>query len=248
MDAFQPINLSKASAYRQNVDAKLRSYMLKVFNLMSLGVAFTGLVTMLMASSPQLTHTLAVGPLKWVLFFALLGMGFMSGKILTMRSSVAANAFYWIYCALWGVMISPMILYFLRIEGGVWDIARAFFITAGTFAAVSFYGYVTKRDLTPIGNFAIMAVIGIMIAALVNMVFFTPNSSFSMLISVVTVLAFSALTAYETQNIRNTFLALHNDGVAERFAILGAMQLYGNFITLFIHILNLLGMMRSSNN
>ncbi len=236
----------RGTADQAAIDAGLRAYMLKVYNLMAMGVGLTGLVTLVMANSPELTIALAVGPMKWVLFFALIGMGFFSSKIITMRSSTMAHGFYWAYCVLWGIMIAPMILAFLQSPGGVYDIARAFFITAGTFAGVSIYGYVTKRNLGPIAAFASMAIIGLLIAGLVNIIFFEPSSQFGMLFSIGAVLLFAAMTAYETQMIKSMYLQNSGNGqMIERFAVFGALQLYGSFVVLFIHILNLIGIMRS---
>ncbi|MEQ8602761.1 MAG: Bax inhibitor-1/YccA family protein [Marivibrio sp.] len=227
------------------VDEGLRSYMLRVYNYMALGVAGTGLITLFMAMQPDLMYTLAVGPIKWVLFAAVLGMGFFSGKIVTMKSVVGAQAFYWVYCALWGVMISPLIYAFLQTPGGVLDIARAFFITAGMFAAVSLYGYVTKRDLAPIAKFLFMAIVGLIIAGLVNWIFFEPSSEFSMIFSVVAVLLFAGMTAYETQMIKNMYMEHLGQDAVSKMAIFGALQLYGSFVVMFIHILNIIGIMRS---
>ncbi len=234
--------VSRADA-QEAFDAGLRSYMLRVYNYMTLGVAFTGLVTLFMATQPQLMYNLAVGPIKWVLLFGLIGMGWMSPKIMTMRSTVAAQAFYWIYCALWGVMISPMIFAFLQIEGGVYDIARAFFITAGMFAGASIFGYTTKKDLGPMGRFLTMAIIGLFIAALVN-IFFVQSGGFSLLVSCGMVLLFAGMTAYETQIIKNMYAAHYGADAISRMAIFGALQLYGSFIVMFIHILSIIGIMR----
>lgn len=242
-NSLRSATMSKAHS-QVNIEAGLRAYMIKVYNLMALGVAGTGLVTFFMASNPELTYTLAVGPMKWVLFFGLLGMGFMSSKLITMRSTVAAQAFYWVYCMLWGIMISPMIMYFLQSPEGVADIARAFFITSGAFAGLSLYGYTTKRNLAPIATFATMAIIGLIIAGFVQMIFFEASSQFSMLFSAGAVLLFSAVTAYQVQEIKSMYSDNIGDERLNRFAIFGALQLYASFIVLFIHILNLLGAMR----
>ncbi|MFK7866906.1 MAG: Bax inhibitor-1 family protein, partial [Alphaproteobacteria bacterium] len=151
------------------------------------------------------------------------------------------------YCALWGVMISPMILYFLNSPEGVMDIARAFFITAGTFAGLSIFGYTTKRNLAPIAAFATMAVIGLIIVGLVHMIFFAPSSGFSLIFSVGTVLLFSAITAYEVQQIKSMYMQNLGSHVIERYSIFGALQLYGSFVVLFIHILNIIGIMRGGD-
>ncbi len=229
---------------RAEFDAGLRSYMLNVYNLMALGVAFTGVIVLAMANMPNLMATIAVGPMKWVLFAALIGMGFFSGKIITMKSGVAAQAFYWTYCALWGAMISPMVAFFLQSTAGTMDVARAFFITSAMFAGMSLFGYTTKKDLSGFGRFALMAVIGIFVAMLVN-VFFIQSSAFSFGISAVVVLLFAGITAWETQQIKNMYAEHYGQDVISRMAIFGALQLYGSFVVMFIHILNLLGMMRS---
>lgn len=228
---------------RSDIDVGLRKYMLSVYNYMALGVFFTGVVVLTMANMPDLMYTLAVGPLKWGLFIALIGMGFMSTKIITMKSMAAAQGFYWVYCALWGVMISPMIYAFLGTPGGILDIARAFFITSGMFAGMSLIGYTTKKDLSGFGRFAVMAVIGIIIAGLVN-AFFVGSSEFAFVMSLVTVLLFAGITAWETQMIKNMYQEHYGQDAISRFAIFGALQLYGSFVVMFIHILSIFGAMR----
>jgi FtsH-binding integral membrane protein len=225
------------------IDAGLRSYMLRVYNYMALGVAFTGAIVLFMAMNPNLMVTLAVGPMKWVLFAAVIGMGFFSPKIISMKSTGAAHAFYWVYCALWGVMISPMVAFFLQSTGGTMDVARAFFITAGMFAGSSLFGYVTKRDLSGMGRFLMMATIGLLIAMLVNL-FFVESTGFSLMLSIGVVLVFAAITAYDTQNIKNMYMENMGDEAVTRFALFGALQLYGTFVVMFIHILNILAILR----
>ena len=229
---------------RADIDEGQRSYMLRVYNYMALGVAFTGVIVLAMAANPSLMVTLAVGPMKWVLFAGLLGMGFFSGKILTMQSTTAAHAFFWVYAALWGVMISPMVAYFLQTTEGTMDVARAFFITSGMFAGASIFGYTTKKDLSAFGRFIVMAVIGLIIAGLVN-AFFVQSSGFSLLVSGGMVLLFAGMTAWETQQIKSMYYqAAGNSQLVGRMAIFGALRLYGNFVVMFIHILSILGIMR----
>lgn len=227
---------------REEIDAGLRSYMLRVYNYMALGVAFTGLVVLFMASNPAIMVQIAVGPMKWVLFAAVLGMGFFSSKIVTMKSTFAAHAFYWVYCALWGLMISPMVAFFLQTTEGTMDVARAFFITSGMFAGASLFGYTTKKDLSGVGRFLVMAAIGLLIAMIVNI--FVASSMFSMLLSAGVVLVFAGLTAYETQQIKNWYMDTLGDTQVGRLALFGALILYGSFVTMFIHILNLLAILR----
>ena len=237
--------VNSQTSSRADIDAGQRSYMLRVYNYMSLGVAFTGIIVLLMAANPNLMISLATGMAKWVLFAAVIGMGFLSGKIMTMKSTMAAQAFFWIYAALWGVMISPMVAYFLQTTSGTMDVARAFFITAGMFAGSSIFGYVTKKDLSALGRFFVMASIGLLIAMFVN-VFFIKSTGFSMITSVVAVLLFAAMTAWETQKIKSMYYQAAGDAhVIGRMAIFGAFQLYGSFVIMFIHILNIIGIMRS---
>lgn len=230
---------------QEEIDEGLRSYMLRVYNYMALGVAFTGVLVLALAANPQLMVTLAVGPMKWVLFAALIGMGFFSHKIITMKSVATAHLFYWVYCALWGVMITPMVAFFLQTTAGSMDVARAFFITAGTFAGMSLVGYTTKKDLSGLGRFFMFATIGILIAMVVN-VFFIESTMFSLLLSVGIVLVFAALIAYETQMIKNMYMENLGDDQVTKMALFGALMLYGSFVTLFIHILNILSILNSS--
>lgn len=225
-----------------DIDAGLRSYMLRVYNYMALGVAFTGVIVLWMANSPELLYTLAGGMMKWVLFAAVLGMGWFSPKILTMRSTVAAQGYYWAYCALWGLMISPFVLYTLQTQHGVADVSRAFFITAGMFAGASFFGYTTKKDLSPFATFFMMAVIGLIIAGLVN-AFLVQSTMLSFGISALVVLIFAGITAWETQMVKNMYQEAPADMIT-KMAVFGALGLYGSFVVMFIHVLNMIGIMR----
>lgn len=225
-----------------DIDAGLRSYMLRVYNYMALGVAFTGVVVLFLANSPQLLMTLAAGPMKWVLFAGVIGMGWFSPKILTMRSTIAAQGYFWLYCALWGVMIAPMVLYMLQTPHGVADVSRAFFITAGMFAGASFFGYTTKKDLSAFATFFMLAAIGLIIAMLVN-AFLVQSTMMSFGISALVVLVFAGITAYETQMVKTMYQEAPADTIT-KMAIFGALGLYGSFVVMFIHILNLIGIMR----
>ncbi len=226
-----------------DIDAGLRSYMLRVYNYMALGVAFTGVIVLWMANSPELLYTLAGGMMKWVLFAAVLGMGWFSPKILTMRSTVAAQGYYWAYCALWGLMISPFVLYTLQTPTGVADVSRAFFITAGMFAGASFFGYTTKKDLSPFATFFMLAVIGLLIAMLVN-AFLVQSTMLSFGISALVVLVFAGITAWETQMVKTMYYEAPADMIT-KMAVFGALGLYGSFVVMFIHVLNMIGIMRS---
>ena len=222
------------------IDQGLRQYMLGVYNYMALGVAGTGLIAMLMASNPALMMQIMTTPLKWIGFIGILGIGFIAPKVIFSGSKTAAHALYWGYAALWGAMIAPTLFVFQQ-QGAAVEIYKAFFITASVFGAMSLYGYTTKRDLSGWASFLFMASVGLVIAIIVNAIFFKSGMA-SLITSSLVVLVFSAVTAYETQMIKSLYTegGAHND----RAAIFGAFALYGSFVTLFIHILNILGIMR----
>ncbi|RED48080.1 hypothetical protein DFP90_10898 [Aestuariispira insulae] len=243
MNRHQSTVMDRSGA-RADIDAGLRSYMLKVYNYMALGVAFTGLIVLFMSTNQELMYTLAVGPAKWVLLIALLGMGWFSPKIISMRSSAMAQGYYWLYCALWGVMISPMVAFYLGKDPML--VGRAFFITAGMFAGMSLIGYTTKKDLSGFGRFAMMACIGLILASLAN-VFFFQDVGMSLVISCGMVLLFAGITAWETQEIKNNYFMAGSSEAAGRFAIFGALQLYGSFVVMFVHLLNILGIMNGDD-
>ena len=232
---------SVADAKGVAIDEGLRQYMLGVYNYMALAVAGTGIVSLLMASSPALMATIAVGPLKWVLFAALLGLGWFAPKVIFSGSKTAAHGMFWLYAGLWGVLIAPM-LYAFQSAGAASEIYKAFFITASVFGGMSLWGYTTKRDLSGMASFLFMATLGLLVAIIVNAIFFK-SGMMSLITSSLVVLVFSGVTAYETQMIKS----IYREGSAtnERAAIFGAFALYGSFVTLFIHILNILGIMRS---
>ena len=222
------------------MDEGLRQYMLGVYNYMGLGVAGTGVISMMMAGNPALMATIGAGPLKWVLFAALIGMGFLAPKVIFSGSKPMAHAMFWLYAALWGALIAPM-LYAFQSAGAASEIYKAFFITASLFGVMSLFGYTTKRDLSGMANFLFMAVVGLLLAIVVNALFFKSPMT-SIITSSLVVLVFSAVTAYETQAIKSYYQ--EGSGTNDRTAIFGAFMLYGSFATLFIHILNLLGLMR----
>ncbi|GAB4519825.1 MAG: Bax inhibitor-1/YccA family protein [Amphiplicatus sp.] len=223
------------------IDEGLRRYMLGVYNYMALAVAATGLVSFFVASNPALVGSIAGTPLKWVLFAGILGLGFFAPRVIYSGSKAAAHGMFWVYAALWGLLIAPMLFAF-KAAGAAVDIYRAFFITAAAFGSMSLWGYTTKRDLSGMGGFLVMATVGLLIAIVVNAIFFKSGMA-SLVTSSLVVLVFSAVTAYETQMIKS----LYAEGSAtnERSAIFGAFALYGSFVTLFVHILNILGIMRS---
>ena len=230
--------MTRAQADAAQIDVGLRKYMLGIYNYMSLGVAFTGAISLLVAMNPAIMQAVALGPFKWVLFIGIIGMGFIAPRIMMSGSVMAAQACFWVYASLWGVLLAPM----FYVYAGA-DIVRALFITAGAFAGMSLLGYTTKKDLTAIGRFLAMATIGILIALLVN-IFLLQSTGFHLILSIVVVLVFAGLTAYETQQIKNMYHEGDGADVAMRKSIFGAFMLYGSFVTMFIWILSIIGIMR----
>ncbi|MEM8686813.1 MAG: Bax inhibitor-1/YccA family protein [Pseudomonadota bacterium] len=223
------------------IDAGLRSYMLSVYNLMALGVAVTAIITLFMANNPALMQVVAVGPMKWVLFAGVLGMGFFAHKLIFSGSKALAHAAYWTYAGLWGLLISPMVAFYMGKDPGI--VVQALGITSVTFGATSLYGYVTKRDLSVFSTFFVMASIGLLLAIVVNI--FLQSTLFSLITSFAVVLLFAGITAWETQSIKEMYFAGDDEATARSKGIFGAFLLYGSFVTMFIHILNILGIMRS---
>ena len=229
------------------IDEGLRAYMLKVYNYMAAGVAITGIAAYALFSlavvqndAGQVIGLTAIGsaiytsPLKWVLMLAPLGMVFLlSARVHKMSVSGAQMAF-WAFAALMGLSLSSI---FLAYSGA--SITRVFFITAAAFGALSLYGYTTKKDISGWGSFLFMGLIGIIIAALVNL--FLASSALQFAISVIGVLVFSGLTAYDTQRIKEMYYVGDDGTVMSRKAISGALSLYLDFINLFLMLLSLFG-------
>jgi len=216
------------------VDEGLRAYMLSVYNYMGLGLAITGLVAFLVASTPALYGPIFGTPLKWVVMLAPLGFVFFLGAKIRTMSVGAAQLTFWLFAAVMGLSLASIFLVFTGES-----IARVFFITAGTFGAMSLYGYTTKRDLSAWGSFLFMGLIGIIIAMLVNL--FIASSALHFAISVIGVLVFTGLTAYDTQRIKEMYYELDASDVATRKAIMGALSLYLDFINMFMMLLHLFG-------
>jgi hypothetical protein len=219
------------------VDEGLRSYMLSVYNYMGLGLAITGLVAFLVASTPALYGPIFGTPLKWVVMLAPLGFVFFLGAKIRTMSVGAAQLTFWLFAATMGLSLASIFLVFTGES-----IARVFFITAGTFGAMSLYGYTTKRDLSAWGSFLFMGLIGIIIAMVVNL--FIASSALHFAISVIGVLVFTGLTAYDTQRIKEMYYEVDSSDVVARKAIMGALSLYLNFINMFVMLLHLFGTAR----
>ena len=236
-----------------SIDEGLRAYMLKVYNLMGLGLAITGIAafaTMMLATTNDPATAVATlgngkmltslgvalygSPLKWVVMLAPLGMVFfLSARIQSMSVSGAQTAF-WVFAGLMGLSLSSIFLVYTSAS-----IVQTFFVTAAAFGGLSLFGYTTKRDLTAMGTFFAMGVIGLLIAMVVNI--FLQSSALQFAISAIGVLVFAGLTAYDTQKIKEMYFEGDDVLVAGRKAIMGALTLYLDFINLFSFLLSFLG-------
>jgi FtsH-binding integral membrane protein len=218
------------------IDAGLRVYMQRVYSYMGGGLALTGIVAYVAASS-GFYQAMAATPLIWIVMLAPLGFVLVLSFGIQRISAAMAAALFWIYAAVMGLSLGSIFMVFTGIS-----IARVFFITAATFGAMSLYGYTTRSDLSGFGSFLLMGLIGIVIASIVNI--FVGSSALQFAISVIGVIVFVGLTAYDTQRIREMYLDSDTDEVEGKKAILGALALYLDFINLFMMLLHLFGQRR----
>ncbi|WP_075997503.1 Bax inhibitor-1/YccA family protein [Salaquimonas pukyongi] len=224
------------------IDQGLRAYMLRVYNYMALALAVTGIAALgtfnLAVSDGQLTAlgaTLYTSPLKWVVMLAPLALVFFLSFRINKMSVAAAQTTFWIYSALVGISLSTIFLVFTATS-----ITQTFFVTAAAFGALSLYGYTTKRDLSAMGSFMIMGLFGLIIAMVVNI--FLQSSALQFAISAIGVLVFAGLTAWDTQKIKSMYdHVAHDETMMGRAAIMGALNLYLDFINLFMFLLHFLG-------
>jgi uncharacterized protein len=231
--AFHQSSRAGLSAAPAAVDAGLRGYMLSVYNYMAGGLALTGAVAYFAAASGFYASVVGT-PLFWVVLLAPLGLVFFLSFRIDRMSLGAAQLSFWAYAALVGLSLSGI---FLVYTGE--SIARVFFISAATFGATSLYSYTTRSDLSHFGSFLFMGLIGIVIAGLVNM--FLASSALQFAISVIGVLIFVGLTAYDTQRINEIYVASEDATISSKKAIMGALALYLDFLNLFLMLLQLFG-------
>lgn len=218
------------------IDEGLRTHMNKVYGLMSVGLAVTGIVAYLIGSNPALIATIFGTPLKWVAMFAPLVVVMVFSATIHKMSESTAQAVFYGYAALMGLSIS----FIFAVYTGV-SVAQTFFVTAIAFSSLSIYGYTTKRSLSAMGGFLLMGVVGLIVASIVNM--FLQSGGLSFAISVLGVLIFAGLTAYDTQKIKNEYLEMVHSGsdFMGKAAILGALTLYLDFLNLFMFLLRFMG-------
>ena len=240
----------RSSASEAIIDQGLRAYMLKVYNYMASGVLLTGLIALTFFKMAVVTsgtgeivsltsfgNSIYASGLKWVIMLAPLAVVFYMSFGIAKMSAAKAQTTFWVFAALMGASLSSI---FLMYTGA--SITRVFFITSGTFGAMSIYGYTTKRDLTKLGSFLMMGLFGIIIASLVNI--FMKSTMMYFVISILGVLIFVGLTAYDTQKIKNMYMASDSGELMGKKAVMGALTLYLDFINLFIMLLRLFGQRR----
>jgi uncharacterized protein len=225
-----------SSGARVGVDFGLRHYMLRVYNFMAAGLGVTGLVAYA-AAATGFYQQIAGTPLIWLVMLAPIGMVLLLSFRIEHMSLAAAQAAFWGYAALMGLSLAGVFLAYTGVS-----VARVFFITGATFAAMSLYGYTTRRDLSQFGSFLWMGLIGIVLASLVNI--FIASSALQFAISVIGVVVFTGLTAWDTQRIKEIYLASDPGDVLAKKALMGALALYLDFINLFVLLLQLTGQRR----
>ena len=225
------------------IDEGLRAHMNKVYGTMSVGTLLTFLVAWAVGSSPELLSvfrdpiTLSPNILGWIVMFAPLIMVFAFGAAINRLSAAGAQLFFYAFAAVMGLSMSWIFVAFTGIS-----IAQVFLVTSIAFAGLSLYGYTTKRDISAWGSFLIMGVIGLIVASIINIFLGSPAIAFA--VSILGVLIFAGLTAYDTQKIKTEYLAHAHHGDSEwlgKAAIMGALSLYLDFINMFVFLLQLFG-------
>ena len=231
------------------IDEGLRAYMLKVYNYMTTGLVLTGFIAYFFGKASveayvpggviltPVGNMLFNSGLSFIIMLAPLGFVFYLSARINKMSTTSAQITFWLFASIMGLSLASIFVQFTHSS-----IARVFFITAGTFGAMSLYGYTTKRDLTKLGGFLFMGLIGVIIASIVNIFFQSGMMAF--VISVIGVLVFVGLTAYDTQNIKNMYYGGDSEEVGSKKALMGALKLYLDFINLFILLLQLFGQRR----
>ncbi len=216
------------------LDEGLRQHMLRVYNYMLAGLLLTGAVAYFTSTSPEMLYAIFGGPQRYLVMLAPFAFVLVLSFGINRLSAGTAQMIFWVYAAVMGLSLSTIFIAFTGTS-----IARVFFITAATFATMSLYGYTTKRDLSQFGSFLFMGLIGIIIAMVVNL--FLASSALQFAISVIGVLVFTGLTAYDTQNIKEMYAESNGAEANQKLALMGALSLYLNFVNLFLMLLQLLG-------
>ena len=219
------------------IDEGLKAHMNKVYGTMSVGLLLTGAAAWAVGNNEVMMQTLFTGMTRYIIMFAPLLMVFAFGAMINKLSAAGAQLFFYAFAAVMGVSISYIFVVFTD-----FSIVQTFLITAISFAGLSLYGYTTKRDISGWGSFLIMGLIGLVVAMVVNIFLQSPAIMFA--ISIMGVLIFAGLTAYDTQKIKSTYLEMAHSGDQEwlaKSAIMGALNLYLDFVNLFMFLLQFLG-------
>jgi hypothetical protein len=227
----------QTSGVTSNIDVGLRAHMNKVYALMSIGLFLTGGVAYIVGSNEMLFLSLFTGMSRYVIMFAPLVVVFAMGSMINRLKASTAQMIFYAFSALMGLSISYIFVIYTSVS-----ITQIFLITAIAFAGLSIYGYSTKRDISGMRSFLVMGVWGVFVAMIVNM--WMQSAGLMYAISIIGVLVFAGLTAYDTQRIKNTYIQMAQNGQSEwieKSAILGALSLYINFLQMFIFLLHLFG-------
>jgi uncharacterized protein len=236
----QPRWTGSSAATQVDIDVGLRNYMLRIYNYMASALALTGIVAYVASAGGRdsfIAHIYNT-PLMWLVILAPLGLVMLMSFGINRLSATAAQGLFWLYAGLMGLSMSTIFLVYTGTS-----IARVFFITAGTFAAMSLYGYTTRRDLSQLGSFLFMGLIGVVLASLVNIFLASPGLQFA--ISIIGVLVFVGLTAYDTQSIKEMYFEGDGQEIASKKAVMGALRLYLDFVNLFMLLIQFMGVRRN---
>lgn len=224
------------------INEGLRQYMIKVYNFMAAGLCLTALSAYLVANTPLLRLFFTISPegglalsgFGWLMFIAPLIMVFAFGWVINRGTAAQVQTYFWGYAAVMGISLTPLVLAYTGAS-----LARVFLITAGTFGAMSIYGYTTKKDLSALGSFLMMGLFGIIIAMIVNIFMQSPGVDYA--VSILAIGIFIGLTAYDTQRIRDMYMDGDTSDITTKKAIAGALSLYLDFINMFIYLLRFMG-------
>jgi len=239
----RPFSRAQAGAQPVTYDAGLRAYMLRIYNYMASALALTGIVALFAANTPAILGMMyhveegrmSISGMGYLIMFAPIGLVLWLGMGIQRMSVTTAQAIYWTYAVLIGLSLSFV---FLAFTGE--SIARAFFVTAGTFGAMSLYGYTTQRDLSGFGSFLMMGLFGIIIASVVNL--FLHSSGVAWMVSILGLGIFIGLTAWDTQKLKAIYYQMNGSAdMLAKVSIFGALNLYMDFINIFMYMLRFMG-------
>ena len=239
-DEFQEEKMERHSIAGPSTEVVVNEFVRSVYNWMAIGLAVTGFAAFYVSNNDSILRVIVSPMIQIVLFIAVIGLVVFINGMMNRISAGTATGLFVVYASLMGVMLAPIFLVYTQTS-----ITSTFFICAGTFVACSIYGWTTKRDLTSMGGFLMMGLIGIIIASVVNM--FIQSSTMHYVISYIGVIVFVGLTAYDTQKLKNMALtqpAGLDGSVTRKAAILGALSLYLDFINLFLFLLRIFGVAR----